>query len=155
MFTRITMIDHGRRTLRQRRDARRSCGPYTWTPAKPGTGRGFYSSSRNELECDDHGSTFRLRLEYARDHVGTWSARVHSFGCCEYGGDTFTPLIARLPRGRGYLAGWTLGAGMAGSLDAHVYESPSDAAYAAYDDAKWAADAEREYREGEMEGDAA
>lgn len=47
-------------------------------------------------------------------------------------GDTTQPIIARLPRGRGFLAGWSLGPGMASGLDLIIWDNPRDAAFRAH-----------------------
>lgn len=59
-------------------------------------------------------------------------------------GQEFVAIIARLPHGRGYLAGFTMGEGMAASLDGHIWTDIEDAARAAYDEAESAADREAE-----------
>jgi hypothetical protein len=124
------------------------CGPYQWTPAQPGTGRGFYQSSRG-LWMDKAGSTFDLRLEEANAHLG--SRGFGSLGSIDgyYTDDQcdqmLQPIVARLPHGRGYLAGWTMGAGMCASLDADVYTDIEDAARAAHHMADRDAEKEREH----------
>lgn len=143
MFSAIVMINH-RRSLSQRLEARRFCGPYSWQPSAPGKGRGFYSG-RDELAFDEAGSTLRLRLSYAYDCLPAWHSlrRVNAYHCNPYGdGDMIKPVVARLPRGRGFLAGWTMGAGMCGALDSTVYQDEADAAQAAHAMAE--SDAERE-----------
>lgn len=107
------------------------CGPYLWTPAAPGRGRGFYQSSRG-LYCGD--STFRLRLEYANDVLPNYSRITHITGYFtdDFQGGMLSPIVARLPRSRGFLAGWTMGRGMCAELDAHIYDEPEAAAYAAH-----------------------
>lgn len=63
-------------------------------------------------------------------------------------GETLYGIVARLPKSRGYLAGWTLGGGMCATLDrTHVYDDIGDAAYAADSIAERAAEREREYQE--------
>jgi len=94
--------------LRKRLAMRKHCGPYQWTPTAPGKGRGFYQDSRR-LECARHGSTFRLRLELANDHLeyrGSFSlAGIHGYYADSFQDQTVTPIIARLTHGRGYFAG--------------------------------------------------
>jgi len=122
MFTNIMMIDY-RQPLR---DTSRHC--YRWTPSKPNRGRGFYQSM-DGLYMDKAGSTIDLRIEMANDHLSGRLSHVNGYYCDEYGdGDTLQPIIARLPRGRGFLAGWTMGRGMCGCVGAHVYKSVEDAA---------------------------
>lgn len=146
MFKEITMIDF-RKPLAQRK--RKHTGPYRWKPAKPNTGRGFYSSSRDMLEMDKAGSTFRLRLEDANDHITGRLSRVTGYYADDFQDFTFHPVIARLPRQRGFLAGYSAGAGMCAALNATIYETAEDAAYAAHSMAEYEADENRAYSEDE------
>jgi len=146
MFTRITMIDYFR-PLAERAKARKSVGPYTWSPSKPGNGRGFYQSS-NGLRMDPRGSTIDLRLDYANTHL-PYSRRyggVQGFYCDEFGDTMLVPIIARLPHGRGFLAGWTMGKGMCAALDSYIWSDIADAARAAFDMAEADAEREQEYQ---------
>lgn len=138
MFSEIKMIDHSR-TLAERREARRFCGPYTWRPSRAGSGRGFYMG-RDGVSCDPRGSTFRLRLE----EVPANRRGVRAY-CAGPDGDPFMPIIARLPHGRGYLAGWTLGGGMCAELEPELHADEQEAHRAAHDAAERAADREAEY----------
>lgn len=133
--------------LDARRISRRFCGPYEWTPATPGKGRGFYSDSDNQFEMGEGDCTFRLRIHDANDFLGC--ARIaHILGYwCDYDGfDSLRPIVARLPHSRAFLAGWTMGAGMCGSLDAGLYPDAESAAFAAHSMAEYDAEAEREYQ---------
>jgi hypothetical protein len=127
-----TFEKNGRKpTLKERAEMRKCCGPYQWTPTEPGKGRGFYQSSRG-LRCGD--STFDLRLEEANDHVDGRLSHINGYYCDEQGdGDTLMPIIARLPHGHGFLAGWTMGAGMCASIASTIYADIEDAARAAHD----------------------
>jgi hypothetical protein len=138
--------------LRQRLESRQYAGPYYFTPAKPGTGRGFYQASHG-LACDRAGSTFRLRLELANDHLSGRIALTRGYYCDLHQDSTLTPIIARLPHGRGFLAGWTMGAGMVASLDATIWESEREAAMAAHDMAERDAEREREREAASNETD--
>lgn len=149
MFDTITMIDY-QRPLAARLAARKVCGPYRWTPSAPDTGRGFYQASKG-LTVDQRGSTFDLRLDYA--HMFIPSSRAYrlplAYHCDAFGDVTMTPIVARLPHGRGFLAGWTMGEGMLANLDAHIWADSEDAARAAFDLAE--SDAEREREAAEMD----
>ena len=110
-------------------------GPYYTAPTPNASGRGFY--------LDDAGAP-GLRWEYA-DEV----ARLNHQGWFtdnEGWGDTIRGIVLRLPKGRGFLAGWTLGAGMASSVGYEVYRDATEAAYAADSIAERAAEDEREYQ---------
>ena len=145
MFREIVMIDYGR-PLAARLASRKYCGPYRWTPAAPGTGRGFYSGS-SALDMDARGSSFRLRIEDANDHIRDRRNQIRGYYCDPDCIDTLQPIIARLPRGRGFLAGWTMGAGMCASLEGDIYPDAESAASAAHCAAEYAAEREREYQE--------
>jgi hypothetical protein len=82
-------------------------------------------------------------LDYANNHWSTWR-KPGSFAFNEYG-DSLTPIIARLPRSRGFLAGWTMGSGMCAELDATVWETAEEAAQAAYDFAESAAERQADF----------
>jgi hypothetical protein len=130
LFNEITLIDFGR-PLARRMAARRYCGPYKWMPSEPGRGRGFYMAQAG-FEMDRAGSSLRLRLEAAG---APWR---YDEGC------EFIPVIALLPSGRGYLAGWTMGAGMVGMLDATIWARSDDACDAAKEEARIACEREAE-----------
>lgn len=149
MFREIVMIDYGR-PLEARLASRKYCGPYRWTPAAPGTGRGFYSGS-SALDMDSHGSSFRLRLEDANDHIRGRRNQIRGYYCDPDCTDTLQPIIARLPRGRGFLAGWTMGAGMCASLEGDIYPDAGSAASAAHCVARDVAEDEWLRREEELE----
>lgn len=138
--------------MRKRLEMRKVCGPYHWTPATPGKGRGFYMASEG-LACAKHGSGFDLRLERANDHLREGRlSRIDGYFCDEgYDGETLQPIIARLPHGRGFLAGWTMGAGMCARLDGFIYENPEAAAKAAHNMAEYDAEEERRFQVQERE----
>lgn len=139
MFAQITLHDFSQ-PLAARKASRKYVGPYTWRPAKPGTGRGFYMT-------EGHGGIV-LRIEDANDSIpgGNSLRSIDGYYIDSDCHDTLQPIIARLPHGRGYLAGWTMGTGMASSIDAHIWETAEEAAMAAHDEAERAADREQEYR---------
>ncbi len=68
----------------------------------------------------------------------------------EYGdGDALRPVVLRLPRGRGFLAGWSMGPGMAATVGYTVYQDETEAARAADAEAEAVAEESREYQESE------
>jgi len=70
--------------------------------------------------------------------------------------ETMEPVIAILPAGRGYLAGWTMGQGMSTRFDAsYIYRSAREAANGAHSYAEAWAETEREYQRREQERAAA
>ena len=134
------MINYGR-SLKKRAESRKVVGPYYWTPRISGSdGVGFYQS-QNDLAMDALGSTCNLRLSYTNPHIGL---RPSAYWCDQEGFTTLTPIVAALPHGRGFLAGWTMGEGMVASLFTHIHETEEDAAYAAHEKARMQAAEEQE-----------
>lgn len=111
-------------------------GPYYHAPKPGADGTGFY------LESDGMPS---MRWQWcdaiARsiEHSG-WFTSDHQI--C---GETIRGLVFRLPGGRGFLAGWSMGEGMASGLEYEIYTDEIDAAYAADSLAENIAEKEREY----------
>jgi hypothetical protein len=66
-------------------------------------------------------------------------------------GDLMRGIVLRLPHGRGFLAGWSLGKGMASSIEGDLYTDIIEAARAADSTAQHAAENEREYQTKERE----
>lgn len=108
-------------TLRQRRASRKHVGPYysSPTPNSKARGIGFYArDDAGTLIMGDGG--IALRVEYTDAEYST-----------PHGDTTFYGIVARLPKSRGFLAGWTMGPGMASSLDCKAFDSLHDAQTAA------------------------
>lgn len=143
MFAQIILHDLSK-SLQSRAKGRKFCGPYRWAPSKAGQGRGFYTGP--DGQCARHGAGFRLRLEDANAHISGRLSMTTGYFCDGDGdgdGDTLQPIIARLPRGRGFLAGWTMGEGMASALGASIFEDEASAAYEAHRMAERDAEASR------------
>lgn len=114
------------------------CGPYYHAP-KPNTGgKGFY------LASDGMPS---LRWNYC-DEVTAWINH-KGWYCDEFQDQTIRGIVFYLPRSRGCLAGWTMGERMASEIDYTIHETESDAAQAANELARIAAENEHEYQEKE------
>lgn len=143
------MVHDFKKPLRERLEQRKHTSPYYWSPATPGGERGFYQASRY-LGMDRAGSTFELRLEDANEHLGhSRLAQITGYYTDDDCNETLKPIVARLPHSRGFLAGWTMGAGMCASLELDVYETIEDAARVAHSVAEYAAERERDYQEKE------
>ncbi len=67
--------------------------------------------------------------------------------------ETIRGLVFRLPHGRGFLAGWSMGEGMASQVDGYVWDDENDAARAANDMAESAAGLQREFEESQRAED--
>lgn len=133
-------LPRGSKAKRLERYKNPICGPYMHAP-KPenaGKGTGFY----HESSC----SPFRLRWSYCDEVSG---ARIHHTGwfADSYQDTKIRGLVFRLPKSRGFLAGWTMGERMASSMDCDIYETELEAARAADSMAENAAEREREYQE--------
>lgn len=116
---------------------------YYHAPAPGSASRGFYLYDNDA--CG-------LRWQYA-DDVSSSIGHTGWF-CDEYGDTTIRGIVLRLPRGRGFLAGWTMGVGMASAVDySPVFDDESDAAACADSMAQNAAEHEREFQARERETD--
>lgn len=131
-----------RGTLRERlRDRISGCtGDYCHAPSPNNReGRGFYLTARE---------AWGLRYRYADEVSGSGIRHYGWFTTDDTCSDTIRGIVLRLPRGRGFLAGWTMGEGMASSFDySPIFDDEADAAACADSMAKNAAESEREYQE--------
>ena len=126
--------------LKKNRGKNRVCGPYHTT--------------RRLITGPHPGKTFYLESDFAPGLRWQWcdyvTNRINHTGWFtdEYGdGDKIRGIVFRLPRSRGFLAGWSMGEGMITELDCTIYGDETAAAYAADSMAEDAADQEREYQE--------
>lgn len=116
----------------------RLTGPYYQpAPRFAGDGAGFYLESDGApglrwYWCDELADGIR--------HTG-WFADPYGDG------DTIRGIVLALPHGRGYLAGWSMGEGMASTLEPEIYDDEISAALAADSLAEYAAERERTYQE--------
>jgi len=117
------------------------CGPYYHAP-KPGGGKGasFY------LESD---GGIALRWEWADKVSGAHIGHTGWYSDEHGDSETIRGLVFRLPKSRGFLAGWSMGEGMASALECDIYETEREAALAADSLAENVAEREREYQEEE------
>lgn len=143
MFNRIRLLS------RDERPGHRMSG-YSWEPsnAARSTLRGFYTAIGNRYAMDEEGSTIRLRLSPC--FYGPYG-RPRTYSVDETGYTVYTPVVAKLPNNRGWLAGWVMGEGMAGVVHRYVYDNERSACLAAHDVAELEADWEREYQQQEAE----
>ena len=117
-----------------------------------GDGIGGYLNARGD-ELNE-GSNVRLRVTPVHEirDPNAWRSRYvadhHGWYADEYQSQLIYGIVARLPSGRGFLAGWTMGAGMCASLDTRtVWDDEIKAARDADRQAQYAAEDEREYQE--------
>lgn len=125
-----------------RRKANNECSDYYHAPRpnSSNTERGFY--------LDSDGQGFE-RWEWADDVI---SLRHTGWYTDEYCEDKMRGIVVRLNRGRGFLAGWSMGEGMASTVDTGtVFDDVRDAALCADSMAENAAEREREYQQRERE----
>jgi hypothetical protein len=122
----------------------RSCGPYYRDEPKPNSkGMSFYLDSDfmpllRWTWCDEVDGVGR-----SIDHTG-WFTN-------DFCDDKIRGIVMRLPHGRGFLPGWSMGEHMASSLEYDVYDDEVECAYAADQLAEYAAEAQREYEEADRE----
>ena len=123
--------------LREKREGRRLTGGYYHAPTpNANNGRGFY--------LDDAGQPF-TRWQWADDVEGAHISHSGWF-TDDYGtGDKIRGIVILLPHGR-YMAGWSMGKGMASTIEPGVFDDAVEAAHAADSIAENAADREREYQ---------
>ena len=124
-------------SLRKKREMRKVCGGYYHAPLpNSNTGRGFY--------LDDAGQPF-TRWQWADDVEGAHIP--HSGWFTDDYGDSekIRGIVILLPHGR-YMAGWSMGKGMASTIEPGVFDDIVDAARVADSIAENAADNEREYQ---------
>ena len=131
------------RRAADRKPGRAICGDYYHAP-KPNaaTGRGFYLDSDGMPD---------LRWQWCDEVEG---ARIRHTGwfCDDGQSQTIRGIVMRLPKGRGFLAGWSMGEGMASTIDySPIFDNAADAAHCADSMAESAAESEREYQARENE----
>jgi hypothetical protein len=147
MFEKITLHDYSI-PLVERAKRRKTFGPYTLRPRYGNQYISFYMECVTSPAPDAwpwlqtssvapaaHGGRVDLRIEEANDHLtpgGLRNITGYATTAAGLGGDVLSPIVARLPRGRGFLAGWTMGEGMISELSYHVYDDGEDAALAAH-----------------------
>ena len=123
--------------LRKKWASRKFVGEYHHAPPPNNIrGRGFY--------LDNVGQPF-ARWKWADDVV---KLRHTGWFCDEYQDSKIRGIVAILPHNR-FLAGWSMGEGMASEVDGAIYDTPEDAAHAADSMAEYAAEREREYQEAQ------
>lgn len=118
----------------------------------PVTGGYFHAPKPNA----NAGMSFYLDSDFMPGMRWQWADEVvksigHKGWYCEedYQGDTIRGLVFRLPRSRGFLAGWSMGKSMASEVESGIYETEEAAARAADSLAEEVAEREREYQEEE------
>jgi hypothetical protein len=136
-------------TLRERLAMRKVCGPYMLQPRNPRhcDTIGFYQSSQGWLDMGD--GPINLRLKKANDCLSySRLTQISGYYIDRDGFETIEPIIALLPHGRGFLAGWTMGKGMSASIDrSTVWSDAAEAARAAHNMADYHAEECREFEE--------
>ena len=121
--------------LRKKWAGRKFVGEYRHAPTPNAIrGRGFY--------LDNAGQPF-TRWKWADDVV---RLRHTGYFCDLHADQTIRGIVAILPHNR-FLAGWSMGEGMASEVDGSIYDTPEDAAHAADSMAEYVAEREREYQE--------
>lgn len=106
---------------------------------------GFLNDRGDTIEAEA-----RLRVypchEFKGNHGRALIEHTGWYSCDDGDGDLIFGIVGRLPHGRGFLAGWSMGASMTATLSRRVYDSERDAVYAADSAADRVAETEREYQ---------
>lgn len=144
-LSRTYVVHNLKRPLTERFKTRKVCGPYVCTRMTADSNVFLYLDSYGD--CGDGPIALRVfpcheSEEVRINHTG-WYTDDDGMK------DTIYGIVARLPHGRGFLAGWSMGAGMATSLEREVYDSESSACHAADSIAERTAEREREYQHGQ------
>ena len=104
------------------------------------------------------GRMFYLDSDFMPSLRWTWCDEVNAGGYLnnikhkgwftdEYGdSDTIRGIVFRLPHGRGFIPGWSMGESMCGEMEYDIYEDELECAHAADSLAERIADKEREYQ---------
>jgi hypothetical protein len=122
------------RRAADRKPGRAMCGDYYHAPTPGAKGRGFYLGS----------DALGLRWQWADETEGAGIGHTGWF-CDDIESETIRGIVLRLPRGRGFLAGWSMGKDMASSVDySPIFDNAADAAACADSMAESAAENERE-----------
>lgn len=121
-------------------------GPYYFRPGALITDahtvpEGFSGYLSKDESAIDEGAHVRLRVVAAGNLVNLKHDGWYTDDDCS---ETMYGVVARLPRSRGFLAGWTMGAQMATSFTRTIYQSEKEAARAADREAEYAAQRARD-----------
>lgn len=132
---------------------------YVWTlprrPRSTSTGEYYHAPTPNAAKT----AGFYLDSDGMPGLRWTWcdevaAARIKHTGWYsdEHGDrELIRGIVVRLPQFRGFLAGWSMGKGMASSLDvSKIYETETEAAYASDALAQNTAEQEQEFQEAEQ-----
>jgi len=124
----VATLAQGSAALRRQRDTRKVCGGYYHAPRpNANDGKGFY-------------------LGDAGQPAPRWEFTGAEYYCDRDCHDTIRGIILRLPHGR-FLAGYSMGEGMASGVDGTVYTDEDEARHAADEEARIAAERQREHEE--------
>lgn len=139
----VAVLPKGSTAKRLERYKNPVAGPYYHAPKPVGRnhGQGFY--------LDDQG-TPGLRWQWC-DEVPEVSIRHTGWFADEFQDSKIRGVVFTLPKGRGFLAGWSMGEGMASGVECEVYETAREAAYAADSIAENVAERQREFEENQDE----
>ena len=115
------------------------CGAYYCAPTPQGRdgSKGFYLDSDGMPD---------LRWQWC-DNIA--NIRHTGWFCDNFQDTKIRGIVMQLPRGRGFLAGWSMGESMVSEIEYQIYDDAVDAAWAADSIAECVAEREREYRESE------
>ncbi len=139
----VWTLPRGKFADRLKRRSPVQCGDYYHAPtpktgpSREGHGQGFYLASDGAPG---------LRWQWCDEVSGQLTPIRHTGWFCndDCSGEKIRGVVFRLPHGRGFLAGWSMGEGMASAVECEVWADEVDCARAADRLAESVAEAERE-----------
>lgn len=129
--------------VKKKREMRKVCGPY-------------YTRKPNAIVKGPHpGGMFYLDSDFQPGRRWKWcdeiiSVRHTGWYCDDYFHQTIRGIVISLSHGK-FLAGWSMGEHMISEFGGELYDDERDAAYAADEMARAAAELQREYQEEHRE----
>lgn len=119
---------------------------------KPWVSGPYYHAPRPRKGGVDNSTSFYLESEFMPLLRWRWADEVadlrhRGWYCDEYGDIVLRGLVMRLPRQRGFIAGYSMGVGMISDVEYTIFGSEREAARYADGLAEIVADREREYQE--------
>lgn len=140
-------LNRAARGARKRGEASPWCFAYRTAPSPlPNDGKGFYM---------DSDFAPGLRWQWCDKVEGVRIEHQGWFTDSDFQDQTIRGVVFRLPHGRGFLAGWSMGESMASEVGRRIYQCERAAARAADRDAESVAGREREYQDGWRDGQTA
>lgn len=131
-----------------------------WLRRDKPIGHRVYDVYSHAPKPGSNGTSFYLDSDFAPGLRWEWADDIdrrisHRGWYTDDDGDseTIRGFVMHLPKGRGFLAGWSMGNGMASDLEYEIFDTEEEAARRADRNAEIAAEKEREYQHDQDEED--